>query len=160
MTQHDRESSKISITLTQECLVQVSNKTADGALLALSVTAYYIRHLGLNDLKITGYSETKGSIHIGIQKGQPYLHSIMSELIRSIPQNAIDAVYQKWKLYTLNIRLIIRSCGRFLRQLPLWLLLFFSGTGNCSSSTKKLLRQTGSLRRKSIVYADIMGIFP
>jgi polar amino acid transport system substrate-binding protein len=81
---------------TQECLVQVSNKTVDGALLALPVAAYYIRHLGLNDLKIAGYTGTEGSIRIGIRKEQVYLHSIMSKLIRSIPQNDIDTVYQKW----------------------------------------------------------------
>ncbi len=81
---------------TRECLLQVSNGTTDGALLALPVAAYYIRYLGLSHLKIAGYSGSEGAIQIGVKKDQPHLHSIMSKLIRSIPQSDIDAVYQKW----------------------------------------------------------------
>ena len=81
---------------TQECLLQVANGTADGALLALPVAAYYIRHLGLSHLKIAGYSGSEGAIRIGVKKDLPHLHSIMSKLIRSIPQSDINAVYQKW----------------------------------------------------------------
>ena len=81
---------------TRECLLQVANNTTDGALLALPVAAYYIRHLGLSNLKIAGYSGSEGAIRIGVKKDQAHLHSIMSKLIRSIPQNDIDTVYEKW----------------------------------------------------------------
>lgn len=86
----------VSFTTTENCLLQVSNGTIDGALLALPTAAYYIRHMGLNNLKIAGYAGTEGSIRLAIKKDQPELHSIMSKLIRSIPQKEIDTVYQKW----------------------------------------------------------------
>ena len=88
--------SVLAFANTRECLLQVSNNTTDGALLALPVAAYYIRHLGLSNLKIAGYSGSEGAIRIGVKKDQPHLHSIMSKLIRSIPQNDIDTIYQKW----------------------------------------------------------------
>jgi len=88
--------SVLAFANTRECLLQVSNNTTDGALLAVPVAAYYIRHLGLSNLKIAGYSGSEGAIRIGVKKDQPHLHSIMSKLIRSIPQNDIDTIYQKW----------------------------------------------------------------
>lgn len=149
--------SVLSFANTQECLLQVSNGTVDGALLALPVAAYYIRHLGLSHLKIAGYSGTEGAIRIGVNKNNPSLHSIMSKLIRSIPQSDIDAVYQKWISlrfehkpdYTLVWK-VVAVVSFIVILVLLWNRQLFKLNKKIAEANKKLEEKSAELERLSI----------
>jgi polar amino acid transport system substrate-binding protein len=52
--------------------------------------------MGLDNIKVAGYSGFNDSLRIGVRKNDTLLHSIMSKLIRALPQKEIDTVYQKW----------------------------------------------------------------
>lgn len=142
---------------TRECLLQVSNNTTDGALLALPVAAYYIRHLGLSNLKIAGYSGSEGAIRIGVQKDQPHLHSIMSKLIRSIPQNDIDRVYQKWVSLRFEHRpdysllwKVVAIISFIVALLLLWNRQLFQLNKKIAEANRKLEEKSEELERLSI----------
>lgn len=142
---------------TRECLLQVANGTTDGALLALPVAAYYIRRLGLSHLKIAGYSGSEGAIRIGVKKDQPHLHSIMSKLIRSIPQSDINAVYQKWISlrfehkpdYTLLWK-VVAIISFLVILVLLWNRQLFKLNKKIAEANKKLEEKSEELKRLSI----------
>ncbi|BHH82337.1 transporter substrate-binding domain-containing diguanylate cyclase [Desulforhopalus sp. 52FAK] len=141
----------------QECLLHVSNKTSDGALLALPVAAHYIRHLGLTNLKIAGYSGSEGTIRIRSQKDRPYLNSIMSKLIRSIPQDDIDSVYQKWMSIRFDTKFDYTALWKFFSifsiivlLILLWNRQLFHLNKKIAEANKKLQEQSKELQRISI----------
>jgi len=80
----------------KQCLLDISSGKIEAGLLSLPVASHYIRSLGLTNLKIAGQIEFPEEIRVGVHKENLILHSIMSKLVRSIPQNEIDAIYQKW----------------------------------------------------------------
>lgn len=142
---------------TRECLLQVSNRTTDGALLALPVAAYYIRHLGLSNLKIAGYSGSEEAIRIGIKKDQPQLHSIMSKLIRSIPQDDINTVYQKWislqfehKVDYTVLWKVFAGIALLIILVLLWNRQLFNLNKKIAEANKKLEEQSEELKRIAI----------
>ncbi len=79
-----------------QCLLDVSNSRLEAAFLSLPVASHYIRNLGLTNLKVAGHTKVQEEIRIGVKKENQILHSIMSKLVRSIPQTEIDAIYRKW----------------------------------------------------------------
>ncbi len=80
----------------EEGLKQLSSAKLDSVLITLPVATYYIRKMGLDNIKVAGYSGFNDNIRIGVRKNDVLLHSIMSKLIRALPQKEIDSVYQKW----------------------------------------------------------------
>lgn len=80
----------------KECLMDISSGRMEAGLLSLPVASHYIRALGLTNLKIAGQADFPEEIRVGVKKENQILHSIMSKLVRSIPQNEIDTIYQKW----------------------------------------------------------------
>lgn len=150
---------------TEDCLLHVSNKTADGALLALPVAAYYIRHMGLTNLQIAGYSGSEGSLRIAMNKDQPYLHSIMSKLIRSIPQHDINRVYEKWISLRFDHKVDYRVLWKAFAGVLLLVLLvllwnrqLFQLNKKIAEANRKLEEQ--SLELKKISITDVLtGIY-
>jgi polar amino acid transport system substrate-binding protein len=94
----------VSLPNTQQCLLKLSSGTVDAAVLSLPAATYHIRHMGLNNLKVAGYSGMKDIIRIGIHKDNSQLHSIMSKVARSIPVQDIEKVNQKWVSLTFEHR--------------------------------------------------------
>lgn len=88
----------------EQCLLQLSSGTIDAALLSLPVATYHIRHMGLDNLKVAGYSGLLDVLRIGVRKNDIQLHSIMSKVIRFLPRKDIDFVYQKWVTLTFEHR--------------------------------------------------------
>lgn len=84
----------------QQCLLGLSAGEVDAALLSLPVATYQIRQMGLNDLKVAGYTQLQDTIRIGVRKNDIQLHSIMSKLVRELPLKDIDSVYRKWVFLT------------------------------------------------------------
>lgn len=80
----------------RNCLVELSSGRLDAVLLSLPVASYYIRSLGLSNLKIGGHTKINQDIRVGVKKENQVLHSIMSKLVRSVPKTEIDAIYRKW----------------------------------------------------------------
>jgi polar amino acid transport system substrate-binding protein len=121
---------KINLVLppsTQQCLLQLSSGQVDAAVLSLPAATFHIRHMGLNDLKVAGYSGMKDIIRIGVQKDNTQLHSIMSKVARSIPVQDIETVNQKWVSLTFEHRLdyslmwkIIGGIGLVMALVLIW----------------------------------------
>ena len=88
----------------EQCLLQLSSGKIDAALLSLPVATYHIRHMGLDNLKVAGYSGLQDNLRVGVRKNNTQLHSIMSKVIRSLPRKDIDLVYQKWVSLTFEHR--------------------------------------------------------
>ncbi len=94
----------IRLPNTQQCLLQLASGEVDAAVLSLPAATFHIRHMGLNDLKVAGYSGMKDIIRIGVQKDNIQLHSIMSKVARTIPLQDIETVNQKWVSLTFEHR--------------------------------------------------------
>ena len=110
-----------------ECLLQLSSGGVDAVLLSLPVATYHIRHKGLSDLKVAGYSGIKDTIRIGVRKSDTPLHSIMSKLVRALPAKDVDSVSQKWISLTFEHRFdyslmwkILSAIGILLILIILW----------------------------------------
>jgi len=110
-----------------QCLLQLSSGGVDAALLSLPVATYHIRHKGLSDLKVAGYSGIKDTIRIGVRKSDTPLHSIMSKLVRALPAKDIDSVSQKWISLTFEHRFdyslmwkILSAIGILLSLIIFW----------------------------------------
>jgi len=88
-----------------ECLLALASEDIDAALLSLPVATYNIRHLGLNNLKVSGHSGLQDTIRIGVRKNDQQLHSVMSKVTRTISTKDVDSVYQKWVSLTFEHRL-------------------------------------------------------
>lgn len=80
----------------RQCLLDISSGRLEAGLLSLPVASHYIRSQGLTNLKIAGQTDIVGNIRMGVKKENTTLHSILSKVVRSIPQKEIDGIYQKW----------------------------------------------------------------
>ncbi|MBA3012396.1 MAG: transporter substrate-binding domain-containing protein [Proteobacteria bacterium] len=80
----------------EDCLIDVSTGQLDTAVLSLPAASHYIRKTGLTNLKVAGHSSIKEDLRMGVQKENKQLHSIMSKVVRSLSQNELDTISQKW----------------------------------------------------------------
>ncbi len=61
----------------------------------LSITNH-IREKGLSNLKISGQSRRDDELRVAVIKSEPELHSIMSNLVASIPEEDHIRIFKKW----------------------------------------------------------------
>ncbi|SHO49263.1 diguanylate cyclase [Desulfopila aestuarii] len=95
----------VAFPAATDCLLALASENIDAALLSLPVATYNIRHLGLNNLKVSGHSGLQDTIRIGVRKNAQQLHSVMSKVTRAISTKDVDSVYQKWVSLTFEHRL-------------------------------------------------------
>lgn len=80
----------------KQCLRALVSGSVDSVLLSMPVASYYIRHMGLSDLKVAGVTGSKDTVRIGVKKGNGQLHSVMSKVARALPMPDVEDVSQKW----------------------------------------------------------------
>ncbi|MCG8633043.1 MAG: transporter substrate-binding domain-containing protein [Desulfobacterales bacterium] len=78
------------------CLEQVSTGLLDVAILSLPQASHYIRQKGLTNLKVAGHTGIDEDLRIAVLKGNTTLHSILSKVVRSLENQEMEAIGNKW----------------------------------------------------------------
>ncbi len=141
----------------EECLLKLVNKEVEAALICLPVATYHIRHMGLEGLKIAGYSGISNSLRIGVKKDEPQLHTIMQKLVQTLPAQEVDAVQNKWISIKFdppfNYKLlwkILLAIAVFIILLLLWNWQLLQFNKQIAETNIKLEEKTEELKRISI----------
>ena len=133
-----------------ECLLALAAGNIDAALLSLPVATYNIRHLGLNNLKVSGHSGLQDTIRIGVKKNNPQLHSVMSKVTRAISPKDVDSVYQKWVSLTFEHRFDYTLLWKVLGGGSLLLGMILLWNWQLVRLNKKIARANEELQIKSL----------
>ncbi len=133
-----------------ECLLALSSGAIDAALLSLPVATYHIRHMGLNNLKVAGYSGLQDTIRIGVRKNDPQLHSVMSKVTRALSMKDVDSVYQKWVSLTFEHQIDYSLLWKVLGGIALLLILIFGWIWQLMKLNRQIARANRELEVKSL----------
>ena len=149
----------------EEELQKLSSGNLDSVLITLPVATYYIRKMGLDNIKVAGYSGFNDSIRIGVRKNDVLLHSIMSKLIRALPQKEIDSVYQKWVVmkfehrfdYTILWKIAVATAPLVV-LIIVWNRKLMKLNRKIAAQHRELVRKSEKLERLSIT-DQLTGLF-
>ncbi|MBU0969280.1 MAG: transporter substrate-binding domain-containing protein [Proteobacteria bacterium] len=133
----------------EDCLIDVSTGQLDTAVLSLPAASHYIRKTGLTNLKVVGHSSIKEDLRIGVQKENHQLHSIMSKVVRSLSQNELDTITQKWLGQELENKPDYGLLWKFLSAFGIVLVLVILWNRNLSRLNKQIAIAHEELSQKT-----------
>lgn len=134
----------------EQGVLQLSSGELDAILLSLPVATYHIRHMGLTNLKVAGYSGLQDTIRIGVAKSDTPLHSIMSKLVRAIPEKQVDSIYQKWITATFENRIDYSLLRKIVAVIAVILMIGIIWIGQLMRLNKRIAQAHNDLAIKSI----------
>ncbi len=80
----------------EEALRFVSEGKAYALLDNIASIGYYIKKLGITNLKISGQTEYSFALGMGTRNDEPILASIIQKALNAIPETKKEEIYQKW----------------------------------------------------------------
>lgn len=90
-------------------LLDLSMGRIDAGIVNLAVASYVIETLGVNNLRIAGYTDFIYKASFAVPKNLPVLHSIMEKGLASITAQERKDIYRKW--ITIDIRPFYKNPG-------------------------------------------------
>lgn len=132
-----------------QSVLDLSSGELDAIMLSLPVATYRIRHMGLTNLKVAGYSGMQDTIRIGVARSDSPLHSIMSKLARAIPAKQVDSIYQKWLTVTFENEIDYSLLRKVVAVISVVLILVILWIGQLMRLNKKIARAHNDLEIKS-----------
>ncbi|MBU1627699.1 PAS domain S-box protein, partial [bacterium] len=78
------------------CLLQVSTKDVDAAVVNLAVASFIIEKMGIANLRVAGYTKYKNALCFASRKDWPILNRILEKGLNLITPAERDAIYRKW----------------------------------------------------------------
>lgn len=139
----------IPLPTVHDCLLELSSGNVEAAVLSLPLATYHIRQLGLDNLKVAGYSGLQDTIRIGIKKDSSQLHSIMSKVVRSLQKKEIDEVTQHWVSLTFEHRFDYSLMFKILAGVGFLMMLFGIWNYQLMRFNKQLAKAHSELEQKS-----------
>ncbi len=79
-----------------DCLLAVSTKTADAAVVNLAVTSFLIETKGIANLRVAGYADYTNMLSFATRKDLPILNSILDKGLDLITPAERHAIYKRW----------------------------------------------------------------
>ncbi len=76
-------------------LLKVSSGDLDALVAATPVAVYYIRRLGLTNLKVAGHVDILKEMGIGVRAASPVLHSILNKVVSVLSEAEVERIYRK-----------------------------------------------------------------
>ena len=79
-----------------QCLLEVSTRNADAAVVNLAVASFIIERKGISNLRVAGCAEYVNALGFASRKDLPVLHDILEKGLGLITPSERDAIFRKW----------------------------------------------------------------
>ncbi len=89
----------LTIKTLEEAIRAVSRGKADAFVGNVTSINYNIRRLGIDNVKISGYSEYRFELHLAVRKDWPELVTILNKQLASIPKTEKRQIISSWTNY-------------------------------------------------------------
>ncbi len=93
---HYRDLQIVPLQDDLHCLLEVSARNVDAAVMNLAVASYLIEQKGIANLRVAGYAPYSNALCFASRKDWPILNRILDKGLDLISQNERDAIFSKW----------------------------------------------------------------
>lgn len=86
----------IETSTVPQALELLSKGRLDAVLLSLPVASYFIKSMGLKNIKIVGKTDTNVEVTMLVHKSKPQLHAILEKVVSQIPRKKYLEIIGEW----------------------------------------------------------------